>query len=117
MADENQPHTRRVRYKGANPRRFEDKYKELDPDRHAGELAKVRERGHTPAGTHRPICVREILDILAPKPGETGLDATLGYGGHTAEILPRLRPGGRLFALDVDPIELPRTEARLRAAG
>lgn len=117
MADETQPHKRRVRYKGANPRQFQDKYKELNPERHAQELQKVRERGHTPAGTHRPICVREILDILDPKPGDTGLDATLGYGGHASEILPRLLPGGRLFALDVDPIELPRTEARLRALG
>lgn len=117
MADETPPHKRRVRYKGANPRHFQDKYKELNPDLHVLELQKVRERGHTPAGTHRPICVREILEILDPKPGDTGLDATLGYGGHTLEILPRLRPGGRLFALDVDPIELPRTETRLRASG
>ena len=117
MADEIPPHKRRVRYKGANPRQFQDKYKELDPERHAQELQKVRERGHTPAGTHRPICVREILEILAPKPGETGLDATLGYGGHASALLSRLQPGGRLFALDVDPIELPRTEARLRAVG
>lgn len=117
MADETPPHQRRVRYKGAHPRQFQDKYKELDPERHAAELQKVRERGHTPAGTHRPICVREILEILDPKPGETGLDATLGYGGHTTEILPKLLPDGCLFALDVDPLELPCTEARLRALG
>ncbi len=119
MTDELQPHKRRVRYQGANPRRFQDKYKELNPAAaaHDSELQKVRARGQTPAGTHRPICVREILEILAPKPGETGLDATLGFGGHALEILPHLLPGGRLFALDVDPIELPRTEARLRAAG
>lgn len=117
MTDEPQSHQRRVRYKGANPRRFQDKYKELKPDAEGTELQKVRARGQTPAGTHRPICVREILEILAPKPGETGLDATVGFGGHASEILPHLLPGGRLFALDVDPIELPRTEARLRAAG
>lgn len=111
------PHTRRVRYKGTHPRRFQEKYKELDPQTHAQELEKVRERGHTPAGTHRPICVREILEILDPKPGEVGLDATLGFGGHTQEILPRLQPDGRLFGIDVDPLELPRTEARLRALG
>jgi 16S rRNA (cytosine1402-N4)-methyltransferase len=108
---------RRVRYKGTHPRRFEEKYKELDPVAHAAELQKVMERGHTPAGTHRPICVNEILEALAPKPGETGLDATLGFGGHAQEILPRLLPGGRLFGIDVDPLELPRTEARLRALG
>jgi 16S rRNA (cytosine1402-N4)-methyltransferase len=108
---------RRVRYQGTHPRRFQEKYKELDPERHAGELEKVRERGATPAGTHRPICVREILEALDPRPGDVGLDATLGYGGHAQEILPRLAPGGRLFGIDVDPLELPRTEARLRALG
>jgi 16S rRNA (cytosine1402-N4)-methyltransferase len=116
MTDE-VPRKRRVRYKGTHPRRFEEKYKELDPEAHAAELRKVMERGHTPAGTHRPICVREILELLDPKPGETGLDATLGFGGHAQEILPRLAPGGRLFGVDVDPLELPRTEARLRALG
>lgn len=117
MAEEIPQRKRRPRYKGTHPRRFEDKYKELDPAAHAGELQKVKERGHTPAGTHRPICVQEILEVLAPKPGEVFLDATLGYGGHAQELLPRLLPGGRLFGLDVDPLELPRTEARLRALG
>jgi 16S rRNA (cytosine1402-N4)-methyltransferase len=117
MTDELRPRKRRVRYPGTHPRRFEEKYKELDPGRHALELDKVRGRGDTPAGTHRPICVREVLEILDPKPGEVGLDATLGYGGHAQEILPRLCPGGRLFGIDVDPLELPRTEARLRGLG
>ena len=111
------PHKRRVRYRGRNPRRFEDKYKEHDPARYARDVAHVIARGRTPAGMHLPICVKEILSILKPKPGETGLDATLGFGGHAQEILPRLQPGGRLFGLDVDPLELPRTEARLRGLG
>ncbi len=111
------PHQRRTRYSGTHPRRFEDKYKELDPQRHADELQKVIERGQTPAGMHRPICVAEIMAILAPQAGEVALDATLGFGGHAQELLTRLRPGGRLFGIDVDPIELPRTEARLRALG
>ncbi|MDR3670531.1 MAG: 16S rRNA (cytosine(1402)-N(4))-methyltransferase RsmH [Holophaga sp.] len=117
MADPVSRPPRRVRYRGTHPRQFQEKYKELDPAAHAGELEKVRERGHTPAGTHRPICVREILEVLAPGPGQVGLDATLGYGGHAQELLARLVPGGRLFGIDVDPLELPRTEARLRALG
>ena len=117
MVDEIQHGKRRVRYRGTHPRQFAEKYKELNPERHALELQKVMERGDTPAGTHRPICVREILEILHPRPGEVGLDATLGYGGHAQEILPRLMPGGRLFGIDVDPVELPRTEARLRGLG
>ena len=111
------PHQRRARYSGTHPRRFEDKYKELDPQRHGDELRKVIERGQTPAGMHRPICVAEIMAILEPQPGEVALDATLGFGGHAQELLTRISPGGRLFALDVDPIELPRTEARLRGLG
>ena len=117
MVDEIQHGKRRVRYRGTHPRQFAEKYKELNPERHALELQKVMERGDTPAGTHRPICVREILEILDPRPGEVGLDATLGYGGHAQEILALLLPGGRLFGIDVDPLELPRTEARLRGLG
>ena len=111
------PHKRRVRYSGKNPRRFEEKYKERDPQRYADTVAKVLASGKTPAGTHRPIMVAEILAALAPKPGELAVDCTLGYGGHAQEILARLQPGGRLIGLDADPIELPKTEARLRAAG
>jgi 16S rRNA (cytosine1402-N4)-methyltransferase len=111
------PHRRRVRYAGKNPRRFEEKYKEHDPQRYGDTVAKVLASGKTPAGTHRPIMVAEILAALAPKPGELAVDCTLGHGGHAQEILARLQPGGRLLGLDADPIELPKTEARLCAAG
>lgn len=111
------PHRRRVRYSGRNPRQFEEKYKERDPLRYAETVAKVVAAGKTPAGTHRPIMVAEILEVLAPRPGEIAVDCTLGYGGHAQELLARLQPDGRLLGLDVDPIELPKTEARLRAAG
>lgn len=117
MTDQDPRPPRRPRYKGTHPRRFAEKYKELAPERYAEEQAKVAARGHTPAGTHRSIMVEEILEALAPKPGDRALDATLGYGGHAREILTRLQPGGRLVGLDVDPLELPRTEARLRALG
>ncbi|MCC6822353.1 MAG: 16S rRNA (cytosine(1402)-N(4))-methyltransferase RsmH [Verrucomicrobia subdivision 3 bacterium] len=111
------PHRRRVRYSGKNPRRFEEKYKEHDPQLYAETVAKVVAAGKTPAGTHRPIMVAEILEVLAPQPGEVAVDCTLGYGGHAQELLARIQPGGRLLGLDADPIELPKTEARLRAAG
>jgi 16S rRNA (cytosine1402-N4)-methyltransferase len=117
MTDESPPHKRRVRYVGTHPRQFEEKYKELDPTRHAAEIEKVMQRGQTPAGMHRPICVEEILAILKPSSGETGLDLTLGFGGHMLAMLPLVQPGGRMFGMDVDPIELPRTAARLRALG
>jgi 16S rRNA (cytosine1402-N4)-methyltransferase len=111
------PHQRRPRYAGKNPRRFEDKYKELDPARYAADVAKVLASGKTPAGTHRPIMVTEILEALALQPGATAVDCTLGYGGHAREMLAKLTPGGRLIGLDVDPIEQPKTIARLRALG
>ena len=111
------PHKRRPRYSGKNPRRFEEKYKERDPQRYGDTVAKVLASGKTPAGSHRPIMVAEILTALAPQPGETAVDCTLGYGGHAQTILPRLQPGGRLLGLDADPIELPKTEARFRALG
>lgn len=111
------PHKRRPRYSGKNPRRFEDKYKEHHPERYVETVEKVLASGKTPAGTHRPIMVAEILEVLAPKAGEIAVDCTLGYGGHAQEILTRLRPDGKLIGLDADPIELPKTEARLRALG
>lgn len=111
------PHRRRPRYAGKYPRRFADKYKEHDPQRYAATVAKVLAAGKTPAGTHRPILVAEILEVLAPRPGELAVDATLGYGGHARELLARLQPGGRLLGLDADPVELPKTEARLRDLG
>jgi 16S rRNA (cytosine1402-N4)-methyltransferase len=111
------PHKRRKRYSGKNPRKFSEKYKEHAPERYAGDVAKVLASGKTPAGSHRPILVAEILEVLALQPGKTAVDCTLGYGGHAREMLARISPGGRLIGLDVDPIEQPKTVARLRAAG
>ena len=111
------PHKRRARYSGKNPRRFEQKYKERDPDRHPDTLAKVIASGKTPAGSHRPIMVAEIIEVLRPRSGDLAVDCTLGYGGHASEILPRVLPDGLLIGIDADPIEIVRTEARMRAAG
>jgi 16S rRNA (cytosine1402-N4)-methyltransferase len=117
MEEEKPKRPRRERYKGRYPKSFKEKYKEQQPERYAGDVEKVIAKGRTPAGMHLSICVNEIMDILKVAPGETGLDATLGYGGHSLEILKRLHPGGRLFATDVDPYELPRTVDRLAALG
>ena len=110
-------HTRRPRYPGKNPRGFHDKYKELNPERYADEVQTILASGKTPAGTHRPIMVDEVLRCLRPEAGDVAVDCTLGGGGHAQAILERVQPGGRLIGLDVDPLELPRTETRLRAAG
>ena len=84
-------HKRRVRYKGTHPRKFEEKYKELNPEKYADTVAKVISKGSTPAGMHISIMVKEILDILKIQPGEQGVDATLGYGGHTRKMLDELK--------------------------
>ena len=110
-------HKRRPRYSGQNPRAFHEKYKELDPARYPSDVERVLASGKTPAGTHRPIMVSEVLECLRPSPGELAVDCTLGGGGHARAILQRVQPAGRLIGLDVDPIELPRTEAALRAEG
>lgn len=116
--EEQQPKPqRRIRYKGTHPKSFNEKYKELQPDQYAEDVAKVMQQGRTPAGMHRSICVDEIMDFLQIVPGQIGMDATLGYGGHSLEMLKRLVPGGKLFATDVDPIELPRTRERLESHG
>lgn len=108
---------RRSRYAGKNPRGFHEKYKEHDPARYAADVEKVIASGKTPAGMHRPIMVTEVINALRPVPGNVALDCTLGRGGHARAILEKILPGGCLIACDVDPLELPRTEADLRASG
>ena len=117
MEDQEPKHIRRIRYKGTHPKSFKEKYKELQPERYADDIAKVIQQGRTPAGMHRSICVTEIMEFLQIVPGQIGLDATLGYGGHSLEIIKCLLPGGRLYAIDVDPFELPRTRDRLASFG
>ena len=115
--ESDKPHKRRVRYKGTHPRRFEEKYKELNPDKYQDTIQKVISKGSTPAGMHISIMVKEILDFLQIKPGQKGLDATLGYGGHTRKMLEQLNGEGHMYALDVDPIEIVKTKKRLENAG
>ena len=117
MDNQEQEHHRRIRYSGTNPKSYKDKYKELQPEKYADTVARVIQKGNTPAGMHRSICVKEILDFLQITPGQTGLDATLGYGGHTLEMLKCLNSKGHLYAIDVDSIELPRTKERLNSLG
>lgn len=115
--NQEQKHQRRIRYKGTHPKTFKEKYKEHQPEKYAEDVAKIIQKGNTPAGMHRSICVNEILEFLQITPGQTGLDATLGYGGHTLEMLKCLNSKGHLYATDVDPIELPRTKERLERLG
>ena len=117
MEQKENGHKRRVRYSGTHPRTYQEKYKELQPERYADTVEKVKHKGSTPAGMHIPICVDEILDFFQIQPGQQGLDATLGYGGHTSKMLECLQGKGHLYALDVDPIESAKTRARLEERG
>ena len=111
------PHKRRVRYKGTHPRTYAEKYKEHNPEKYKDTIAKVISKGSTPAGMHISIMVKEILDFLNIQPGQTGLDATLGYGGHTSYMLACLKGEGHMYALDVDTIEMEKTRKRLADKG
>lgn len=117
MENAEKKHKRRVRYKGTHPKSYKDKYKELKPEAYPETVERVMQKGSTPAGMHRSICVDEILSFLQIKPGQRGLDATLGYGGHTLEMLKCLDSKGELYATDIDPIELPKTQKRLESLG
>lgn len=117
MENQEQKHKRRVRYSGTHPKSFQEKYKEHQPEKYADTVAKVIQKGSTPAGMHISICVKEILDFLQIKPGQKGLDATLGYGGHTLEMLKCLKGEGHIYALDVDSIESAKTRERLAGLG
>ncbi len=110
-------HVRRKRYKGTHPRHYSEKYKELNPEKYGETVEKVKSKGNTPAGMHISIMVDEILEFLDIRPGQVGLDATLGYGGHTRKMLECLQGKGHMYALDVDPIESEKTKARLELAG
>ena len=117
MEQEERKHQRRVRYRGTHPKRYEEKYKELQPEKYPETVAKVIQKGSTPVGMHIPIMVNEILEFLQIQPGQIGLDATLGYGGHTSRMLERLESKGHIYALDVDSIEMEKTRQRLENMG
>ena len=115
--DTQMPHKRRARYKGKYPKKFEEKYKELQPEKYKDTIEHVIQKGNTPAGMHISIMVKEILDFLNIQPGETGFDATLGYGGHTKAMLECLQGKGHIYATDVDPEESAKTRKRLEEQG
>jgi len=108
-----QKRTRRPRYSGTHPRDYAQKYKEHNLDAYPEMEAHLRAKGNTPASTHVPILVAEVMECLRPAPGDVVVDCTVGYGGHASEFLKRIGPAGRLIALDVDGVELERTGQRL----
>jgi len=70
------------------------------------------QRDEEPA-THQPVLLVEVLDYLAPEPGDVIVDATIGSGGHAAAIIERIKPGGKLIGIDRDPEAMERARKRL----
>ena len=66
---------------------------------------------------HVPVLLNEALQYLDPKPGARFIDATLGVGGHTREILERTRPDGQVLAIDQDESALSNAKAMLESFG
>lgn len=110
-------HKRRAHYSGKYPKRFEEKYKELQPEKYTEIAEHIKSKGMTPAGTHISIMVSEILDILDIKPGQRGLDCTFGFGGHSAKMLEKLKGKGHLVSLDIDKIEAAKSKERINKLG
>jgi len=117
MPQEEKKHKRRVHYSGKYPKKFEEKYKEHQPEKYQDMIEHVIRKGNTPAGMHLSIMVQEILDFLQIQPGQIGFDATLGYGGHTKAMLACLEGRGHIYATDVDPEESAKTKKRLLEQG
>jgi 16S rRNA (cytosine1402-N4)-methyltransferase len=106
-------HQRRRRYSGTHPKSFHQKYKEHNLSTYPQMKEHLRAKGKTPAGSHIPVLLEEVIGCLRPKPGEIVVDCTVGYGGHTSEFLKHIGPAGKLIAMDVDNAELERTRNRL----
>jgi 16S rRNA (cytosine1402-N4)-methyltransferase len=78
---------------------------------------RKRVRRSTAAGEHRPVLLSEVLAALDPQPGQTVVDCTLGFAGHSVELLKRIAPDGLLIATDLDPANLEPARAKLEAVG
>ncbi len=112
-ADGQQKHRRRVRYSGTHPKQFGHKYKEHQPEKYPDTIKHLRAKGKTPAGTHIPVLMEEVMACLRPKAGDIVVDCTIGYGGHAVEFMKLIGPTGKLIGFDVDGNELERTKIRL----
>jgi 16S rRNA (cytosine1402-N4)-methyltransferase len=66
---------------------------------------------------HIPVLLNEVLAALQPAPGRVVVDCTLGLGGHSAELLRRIQPGGHLIGIDFDARSIAIARLRLTAAG
>ena len=80
-------------------------------------MRPARKSRSTPEGQHRPVLLQEILNVFDPQPGMIVVDCTVGWAGHSAELLQRIGPTGLLIGLDLDADNLPKARERLDAIG
>ncbi|CAN5631137.1 16S rRNA (cytosine(1402)-N(4))-methyltransferase RsmH [soil metagenome] len=80
------------------------------------EHRKQGERS-THAGEHVPVMLTECVAALNPQPGHVVVDCTLGFAGHSCELLKAVGPTGMLIAFDLDPEHITRAEEKLSAVG
>jgi 16S rRNA (cytosine1402-N4)-methyltransferase len=66
---------------------------------------------------HVPVLLEQVLRVIDPRAGQTIVDCTVGLGGHSAALLERVLPTGRLIGIDLDPANLALARAKLIAAG
>src|SRR4026207_1842863 len=65
---------------------------------------------------HLPVLLGEVMEALRVREGMVVVDCTVGLGGHSAELLRRIGPGGELIGLDLDEGNLRRAAENLNAA-
>ncbi len=69
------------------------------------------------AASHVPVLLERVLEVIAPRPGQVIVDCTLGLGGHSAALLGRIQPGGRLIGIDFDPANIDAARVALQRTG
>jgi len=62
---------------------------------------------------HIPVLLKEVVEIINPKPGENLIDGTLGGGGHSKAILEKTSPDGKLLGIDLDIEAIKESERKL----
>ena len=62
---------------------------------------------------HVPVLLDEVVEGLAPQPGQTLVDATCGGGGHTLQLAKRVGAQGLVIGVDRDPAAIDRCAERL----
>lgn len=77
------------------------------------EPARIPDDPAAPATVHISVMPAEVMDGLRPASGGVFVDGTLGGAGHTALLLERVGPSGRVLAVDADPAALERARLKL----